>query len=395
MKKIRTLLFAAAAAATIVSCDNGGDEDPGKAIELAPGTETNLTLYADQTAATASGGISFTTSGPWRATVAETRASEVEWITLSPDYGDAAGDYTVTVTLGVNTSGADRRATITIECGATKVTITVEQKATTEAGDIPDEGVGPAPGTPSKLISQIRFIYGNLSYTDDGEIDYTYAETKTADFTYDDQNRLTRIKEVYKGGEVIETREFQFEYGEGTVHVTSVYSENSESFKDEPVKYTAYLNEAGYVARIEWEDEDKAPSTYTYDEQNRLIRVEEDGMQADYIWENGNIVETRINYPDDEESYAYHYTYYEEYPNKENFELYYEDFSWDEELRVAGLIGIGNSHLVKQCRGVYDTKSDFDTTYEFDGEGFVTSYEETYNPNSSQRIYEITYIDAK
>lgn len=394
MKRFYTLLLTAMATVGLAACDGGGDDkQPAPDLTLAPGTAQELTLYADQTA-TPTEGISFTTTGPWRATVSETRASEVDWITLSQDHGDAAGSYTLGITLAVNTSGADRRATITIECGATKITIAVEQKGTTEQGEVPGTEE-PAPGTPSKLISQISFIYGNPTYTEGGEIDYTYTETETTDFTYDNQNRLTKIKEVYKGGEVIETREFQFEYGEGTVHVSSVYSENAESFKDEPVSYTAYLNEAGYVARIEWENEYATTSTYTYDDQNRLIRVEEDGAQADFIWENGNIVETHILYPGDEEPFSYHYTYYEEFPNKENFDLYYEDFSWDEELRIAGLTGIGNSHLVKQCRGVRDAKGDFDTTYEFDDEGYVTSCTESYTPNSSSRISEITYIDAK
>lgn len=384
MKRFYTLLLTAMAAVGLAACDGGGDDkQPTPDLTLAPGTAQELTLYADQTA-TPTEGISFTTTGPWRATVSETRASEVDWITLSQDHGDAAGSYTLGITLAVNTSGADRRATITIECGATKITITVEQKGTTEQGEVPGTEE-PAPGTPSKLISQIYHSERDLLNNEYIEASY---------YTYDDQNRLIKIKEIDKGIETTESREFQFEYGEGTVHVTSVYSENAaESFKDEPVNYTAYLNEAGYVTRAEWED--GRTVIYTYDDQNRLIRVEEDGAQADFIWKNGNIVETRIFYPDDEEPSSYHYTYYEEFPNKENFDLYYEDFSWNEELRIAGLTGIGNSHLVKQCRGVRDAKGDFDATYEFDDEGYVTSYTESYTPNTSSRIYEITYIDAK
>ncbi|MFR0894555.1 MAG: BACON domain-containing protein [Alistipes onderdonkii] len=51
-----------------------------------------------------------------------------------PDHGDAAGDYTITITLGVNTTGKNRRATVMIECGGTKITITVEQKGYDRGG---------------------------------------------------------------------------------------------------------------------------------------------------------------------------------------------------------------------------------------------------------------------
>lgn len=65
-------------------------------------------------------------------------------MTVSPDHGDAAGDYTITITLGVNTTGKNRRATVMIECGGTKITITVEQKGTTEEGEVPGEGDEPS-----------------------------------------------------------------------------------------------------------------------------------------------------------------------------------------------------------------------------------------------------------
>ena len=144
MKRIFAFLFAAAAFCAC-SDDNGGDG--GKDIQLAPGTPKDYTIFADETSGTPSEGISFTTTGPWCATVAETRAEvsggSPSWVTVSPDHGDAAGDYTITIGFGVNATGKDRRATITIECGSTKITITVEQKGTTEEGEVPDEGDEP------------------------------------------------------------------------------------------------------------------------------------------------------------------------------------------------------------------------------------------------------------
>ena len=91
MKRIFAFLFAAAALAGC-SDDNGGDG--GKDIQLAPGTPKDYTIFADEASGTPSEGISFTTAGPWRATVAETRAEvsggSPSWVTVTPDHGDAA-----------------------------------------------------------------------------------------------------------------------------------------------------------------------------------------------------------------------------------------------------------------------------------------------------------------
>ena len=189
MKRIFAFLFAAAAFCAC-SDDNGGDG--GKDIQLAPGTPKDYTIFADETSGTPSEGISFTTTGPWRATVAETRAEvsggSPSWVTVSPDHGDAAGDYTITIGLGVNATGKDRRATITIECGSTKITITVEQKGTTEEGEVPDEGDEPVVPAGKKLISRMENTYwydfGSGIEEDGGEI---------VNYFYDEKSRLTKM----------------------------------------------------------------------------------------------------------------------------------------------------------------------------------------------------------
>ena len=67
MKKFHAILSLMGAIAFIAcSNDNGGEE--GKDIQLAPGTSKDYTIFADETSGTPSEGISFTTTGPWRAT---------------------------------------------------------------------------------------------------------------------------------------------------------------------------------------------------------------------------------------------------------------------------------------------------------------------------------------
>jgi hypothetical protein len=98
------------------------------------------TAYADETQG--SDGVTFVTTNAWTSTITEEspqmRAAAPDWITISPDHGDKAGAYTITITLVPNTTGEDRTATITISCEGTEITITVTQKGTKEDGTVPE-----------------------------------------------------------------------------------------------------------------------------------------------------------------------------------------------------------------------------------------------------------------
>lgn len=67
------------------------DDDPVKPIELAEGTSTHQTVYADDTHQQE--GIKFVATAPWKAEVkavgVKTRASEVEWLKLNLYSGEA------------------------------------------------------------------------------------------------------------------------------------------------------------------------------------------------------------------------------------------------------------------------------------------------------------------
>ena len=260
------LLAAAAAAFCACSDDNGGDG--GKDIQLAPGTPKDYTIFADETSGTPSEGISFTTTGPWRATVAETRAEvsggSPSWVTVSPDHGDAAGDYTITIGLGVNATGKDRRATVTIECGSTKITITVEQKGTTEEGEVPDEGDEPVVPAGVQLVSEV-YCYFN---------DSPGVEDRRIELTYDERNRLVRWKEttnevVSPGMVETVTQTYEYEYGDGVVRIAN---------PEEDTHFTVWLNAAGYAERVERSRSGESAdiTTYEYDSENRLIRTEQE-----------------------------------------------------------------------------------------------------------------------
>lgn len=376
-------------AIAFIACsdDNGGEE--GKDIQLAPGTSKDYTIFADETSGTPSEGISFTTTGPWRATVAETRADVSggsSWVTVSPDHGDAAGDYTITITLGVNTTGKDRRATVMIECGGTKITITVEQKGTTEEGEIPDDSDEPA--VPARqLISEMKF-YSKKNP------DKSYSNIK---LTYDDQNRITKWQEESMDEGYRDTRTITFEYGEGVVHISSAASSDDP---DDPNTYTAYLNKNGFVTRTEGPGLDA--TTYEYDSENRLVRMVQATEWQEYVWKDGNLTEIKYG-NDDGETDVTRYTYYGELENRENFDIFYDRISWDEELAIAGLTGIPCRNLLHEERGEsqWAYKDDFDMTYEVDENGYITKAVQTQPQLSSSDeeddpwIGEVKHIQGK
>ena len=388
------LLAAAAAAFCACSDDNGGDG--GKDIQLAPGTPKDYTIFADETSGTPSEGISFTTTGPWRATVAETRAEvsggSPSWVTVSPDHGDAAGDYTITIGLGVNATGKDRRATITIECGSTKITITVEQKGTTEEGEVPDEGDEPVVPAGVQLVSEV-YCYFN---------DSPGVENRRIELTYDERNRLVRWKEttnevVSPGMVETVTRTYEYEYGDGVVRIAN---------PEEDTHFTVWLNAAGYAERVERSRSGESAdiTTYEYDSENRLIRTEQEDEWEDYVWENGNLVESRYGSPDGESDVTrFTYTDLENRERPDFIGAWNELPSWYEELAWAGLLGVRNRNLMQGTRGdcEWSYKDDFCMEYEVDAEGYVTEAveygltSEGETDRSNPRTYEVKHIASR
>ena len=393
MKRIFAFLFAAAALAGC-SDDNGGDG--GKDIRLAPGTPKDYTIFADETSGTPSEGISFTTTGPWRATVAETRADvsggSPSWVTVSPDHGDAAGDYTITIGLGVNATGKDRRATVTIECGSTKITITVEQKGTTEEGEVPDEGDEPVVPAGVQLVSEV-YCYFN---------DSPGVEDRRIELTYDERNRLVRWKEttnevVSPGMVETVTQTYEYEYGDGVVRIAN---------PEEDTHFTVWLNAAGYAERVERSRSGESAdiTTYEYDSENRLIRTEQEDEWEDYVWENGNLVESRYGSSDGESDVTrFTYTDLENRERPDFIGAWNELPSWYEELAWAGLLGVRNRNLMQGTRGdgEWSYKDDFCMEYEVDAEGYVTEAveygltSEGETDRSNPRTYEVKHIASR
>jgi hypothetical protein len=152
------------AATAFVACEGA---EGVKEIVLQSGGQPQI-VFADD--AQGSSGVSFTTTGPWSSSIIEatsTRAAAPDWISISPDSGKEAGEYTVYITLDVNTTGTDRTAVITISCSGTEISITVTQKGTKEDGTVPDDpDDGDDPDTTGwvKKINGYEVVYGDTQH---------------------------------------------------------------------------------------------------------------------------------------------------------------------------------------------------------------------------------------
>jgi len=97
------------------------------------------TIYADETAGF---NIDFVATGAWTSaitegTTAKSTKSETDlWLSIEPDYGADAGEYTIVITLEPNTTGEDRAATIILTCNSEDTTIEISQMSTTESGEV-------------------------------------------------------------------------------------------------------------------------------------------------------------------------------------------------------------------------------------------------------------------
>jgi hypothetical protein len=193
-----TLLIAAT---TMFFGCNPNDETPA-AITVADNDALMQEVFAD--AQTGKSGVSFTTAAAWSSEIAfennaitgaaagsqqmRAAAAAPGWISISPDYGDKAGDYTVVITLLPNTTGANRTATITITCADSEISISVTQKGTKEDGTVPDErpqygGEGAFTFTDvhNNVVGQIevngaKFENGVIRFYKDGQESQLYME---------------------------------------------------------------------------------------------------------------------------------------------------------------------------------------------------------------------------
>lgn len=290
-----TLLFA------LPSCSSSNDSEPGDNDISIQDSELNQNIFADE--AEISGGVSFTTAGPWSSSISEknaTKSGTPDWVSIDPDHGTAAGNYTINIALENNYSGEDRTAEITIRCGDSSITISVTQKGVKEDGQKPE---------PPRLITSITESAVFQSDYYDGSTSYREYKPYSYEFKYDKKNRL---KEFY----IIDYY--------GTTRNKCIYQyhiQNEVRVDIDGSIIRGILGSNGYLKEIKYEDGDLR-GNFSYDTNGYVANGKIEEYSYTYTWDNGNLTKVkkvREDRYDDESNYSRSYS--SELNNKTNVDL--------------------------------------------------------------------------
>lgn len=290
--KTAKFFIALLAAALLASCGDEKDHsgDFGQ-IKVPDTRQLDQTAGADDTQAAR--GVTFSTEGAWTSSITQTRADGPDWITITPDHGDAAGTYTLKITLEPNTSEEPRSAKITITCGTSKIEITVTQEGT-------DESVKPAVNA---LISKIECYYDVEEHPEKNR------QTSNYYFEYDGQKRIVS----YKWEDLTDLSEAMNEtvtFGYPDARTLKL----ERKIDDEVKSFTATLDAAGRTAELR-RDGHSERWTFTYDAQGRCIRCDQSGINESSVypystfgWTDGNLVAFDTYKENGEKAEQYCYT---------------------------------------------------------------------------------------
>lgn len=195
MKPVR-LLFLLLTLGMTAAC-NSNEEHSGDFGDIRV-SDTRLleqVLSANQTEGET---LLITTSGAWNSSVtyadasAGTGASGQDgtqgWLTLVPDHGDAAGEYSLRILTPANEGGSPRHATIRILCGASSVEISVTQTELLQE-DNP--------------VTHLTTLHSIVEY------DGNEKSGRHMDFAFDEQGRLSAVTE-YDGDAVERAHSFVY-----------------------------------------------------------------------------------------------------------------------------------------------------------------------------------------
>jgi len=130
LRKVAAIAACLTVTTMFSGCDDNEKESQSE-IKVENSAALSQIVFADETAGKSD--VTFVTSGAWTSTITSTEGM-VTWISIDPTHGNAAGTYTVSVSLNPNATGNDRTATIKITCNSEEITISVTQKATKEDG---------------------------------------------------------------------------------------------------------------------------------------------------------------------------------------------------------------------------------------------------------------------
>lgn len=261
---------------------DGGDTSE---IVVSPEQQEYLSQSVDALA-TEGQSVTFTTEGAWTSVINTTRADE-EWVSITPDHGDAAGTYTITITLTPNETSEERYAEIVIRCGEHTIKITITQGAAT---DTPSGGNDDDSEVQQKYVSTIDYRYTDT-------VDEYESAHYILTYKYDEKNRVVRVEEICDAQESYESYEIwhTFDYSiVDNIDITSSFkSGGDDSTKDETYEVTLEGGRATQaLLKGEYEMWDTYKYSFGYDDAGYLVRMvqhcEEYGEEGSNItYENG------------------------------------------------------------------------------------------------------------
>jgi hypothetical protein len=165
------LLLAVLSIATLfTSCNKESETNP--VIRFENLKTLRQTIFADEIIVPQV--IKFTTTEAWTSSISvlpnsQLKGDEPDWILMSPRQGSAAGDYSLTIALGVNATGVDRTAVIMLTVEKSLTSITITQKGTTATGSVPTTPTVPTlPTNPTNPTNP-----GNTTHNMTGKINGT------------------------------------------------------------------------------------------------------------------------------------------------------------------------------------------------------------------------------
>lgn len=302
------------AAALLASCSDNKDYsgDFGQ-IKVPDTRQLEQTAGSDDTQAAK--GVTFTTEGAWTSTITATRAEAPYWIAISPDHGDAAGTYTLRITLQPNTTAENREARITITCGTSKIEIVITQKGSDTPEDPDEPSVDPTPQSKwhlTRIDNETVDIYGNRDM-----IPFR--------FEYDKNMRLTKITlgETEISGYTLSYPDAQ------TIKIENLPVTNYREF------YTVTLDDKGRAAEVAIKYNEMTTrelwQTFAYDasgycRESKLYNSNNSFYRKmKFTWKGGNLTAANCfdaeNNPDTEDDYTVRYTGYKNDVKEVNLDL--------------------------------------------------------------------------